>query len=349
LTGLLDLGFRYTLQRILERDDFAKRLKEERPIALAESFYPLLQGYDSVAVKSDVEIGGTDQKFNLLVGRELQRDFGLSRRCDDAPAPRGPGRREKMSKSYGNHVALNDPPKEMFGKIMSVGDSLMWQYFELLTDESAAAMKELHPKEAKMKLASHLTARYHGESAALDARKQFEAVFAKGKMPTISRNIRLQEAPLFVPPPPGVGLSPSKNESRRLIEGGGSRSTGNRSKTTGKIEISEPIILQVGKRKFKKSRFPNEKALLAASLLLGASLRVEAASTETLGSHRTSASFIPRRHEDRRGPAVLRLGSVRPRAPRSRSTFDRLGLSHGRVLRHDPFEPGDFKSQLPPF
>ncbi|MBI4218084.1 MAG: tyrosine--tRNA ligase, partial [Elusimicrobia bacterium] len=129
--GILELGFRYTTQRLMERDDFSKRLKEERPIALAELYYPLLQGYDSVAVQSDLEIGGTDQKFNLLVGRELQRDFGQEPQAVmTLPILVGMDGVRKMSKSYQNAIALNDSPKEMFGKIMSVSDDLMWQYYE---------------------------------------------------------------------------------------------------------------------------------------------------------------------------------------------------------------------------
>lgn len=254
VTGLLELGFRYTMQRIMERDDFAKRLKEERPIALTESFYPLLQGYDSVAVKSDVEIGGTDQKFNLLVGRELQRDFGQDAQCViTMPLLVGTDGTKKMSKSYGNYVALNDAPSEMFGKLMSITDDLMWKYYELLTTEDLNAMKAMHPKEAKMNLAGILTKQYHGADKAAEARAEFEKVFSKKDVPdqieehTPSANKLWISALLFE-----AGLSPSKKESKRLIEGGGIRIDGKQISSDSEIEIGEPFILQVGKRKFKK-------------------------------------------------------------------------------------------------
>jgi len=252
--GLLDLGFRYTIQRILERDDFAKRLKEERPIALTESFYPLLQGYDSVAVKSDVEIGGTDQKFNLLVGRELQRDFGQSAQVVmTLPLLVGLDGSKKMSKSYGNHVALNDSPSEMFGKIMSIPDNLMGSYFDLLTEEDVQAMKKLHPKEAKMHLGSLLAAQYHGEEAAKKSREEFEKVFAKGSLPDEILEHRSSQNRIYISSLLyEAGLSPSKKESKRLIEGGGVRLDGQVIMKDQEIEISAPVVLQVGKRKFKK-------------------------------------------------------------------------------------------------
>lgn len=254
VVGLLELGFRYTMQRILERDDFAKRLKEERPIALTESFYPLLQGYDSVAVKADVEIGGTDQKFNLLVGRELQRDFGQSAQVVmTLPLLVGLDGSRKMSKSYGNHIALNDPPSEMFGKLMSIPDDLMWPYFELLTGEDVKAVKNIHPKEAKMRLGHLLTAQYHGEEAAQKAREEFDKVFTKGRLPDEIEEHRASKNRIYISSLlHETGLSPSKKESKRLIDGGGVKLDGKAVTKDQEIELAAPVVLQVGKRKFKK-------------------------------------------------------------------------------------------------
>ena len=256
--GILELGFHYTMQRIMERDDFSKRLKEERPIALTESFYPLLQGYDSVAVKSDVELGGTDQKFNLLVGRELQRDFGQEpQSVMTMPLLVGTDGAKKMSKSYGNYVALNDPPQEMFGKLMSVSDELMWQYYELLTREDLKAAKALHPMEAKKRLAGLIARQYHGEDAAREARENFEKVFTKKDVPDEIEEHRASGTKmtlsnlLFE-----AGLSPSKKESKRLIENGGVRIDGRQVSGDAEVPTDKPFVLQVGKRRFKRIVFP---------------------------------------------------------------------------------------------
>lgn len=252
--GLLELGFRYTMQRIMERDDFAKRLKEERPIALTESFYPLLQGYDSVAVKSDVELGGTDQKFNLLVGRELQRDFGQEAQAViTMPLLVGTDGIKKMSKSYGNYVALNDAPGEMFGKLMSIPDDLMYKYYELLTLEDLKTVKALHPKEAKMNLAHGITSQYHGEDKAAEARQGFEKVFSRKDMPDVIEEHRASVPKIWISHLLfEAGLAPSKKESKRLIEGGGIRIDGKQVSGDAEIDIKEPFVLQVGKRKFKR-------------------------------------------------------------------------------------------------
>ncbi len=252
--GLLELGFHYTLQRIMERDDFAKRLKEERPIALTESFYPLLQGYDSVAVKSDVEIGGTDQKFNLLVGRELQRDFGQEPQAViTMPLLVGTDGVKKMSKSYGNYVALNDAPGEIFGKLMSVTDELMYKYYELLTIEDLKTVKAKHPKEAKMDLASLITSQYHGGQKAAEAREGFEKVFSKKDMPDEIEEHKASGKKIWTSHLLfEAGLAPSKREAKRLIENGGIRIDGKQVAEDSEIEIKEPFILQVGKRKFKR-------------------------------------------------------------------------------------------------
>ncbi|MBI3012923.1 MAG: tyrosine--tRNA ligase [Elusimicrobia bacterium] len=251
--GILELGFRYTTQRLMERDDFSKRLKEEKPIALAELYYPLLQGYDSVAVQSDLEIGGTDQKFNLLVGRELQRDFGQEPQAVmTLPILVGMDGVRKMSKSYQNAIALNDSPKEMFGKIMSVSDDLMWQYYELLTLENLSQVKKLHPKEAKMKLASQITELYHAGQGE-ETSQEFEKVFSKKDAPETMEEYRVSKEKLQISHLLfESGLSPSKNESKRLIENGGVRINSQQVASDMEISVEKPFILQVGKRKFKR-------------------------------------------------------------------------------------------------
>jgi tyrosyl-tRNA synthetase len=255
--GILELGFHYTMQRIMERDDFSKRLKEERPIALTESFYPLLQGYDSVAIQADVELGGTDQKFNLLVGRELQRDYGQEPQVVmTMPLLVGTDGSKKMSKSYGNYVALNDAPQEMFGKIMSVSDPLMWQYYELLTREDLNAAKALHPMEAKKRLASLIVGQYHGEAEGRRAREEFEKVFTKKDTPDDIEEYRAAPGKISISHLLfEAGLSPSKKESRRLIEQGGVRIDGQQVQSDADVQTGQPFILQVGKRKFKRIVF----------------------------------------------------------------------------------------------
>ena len=255
--GIIALGFHCTVQRLLERDDFSKRIKDEKPIAYSEGFYPLLQGYDSVAVKSDVELGGTDQLFNLLMGRELQRDFGQEPQVImTLPILEGTDGVKKMSKSYGNYIALNDSPQDMFGKIMSVSDELMMKYYELLTHEDLKTVRELHPKQAKMNLAKKIINQYHGEIAAQEAQENFEKVFSKKDLPDIieeykaSKDKILLSHLLFE-----SGLSPSKKESKRLIENGGVRIDNQSVPSDHEVEIKSPFILQVGKRKFKKILF----------------------------------------------------------------------------------------------
>lgn len=195
----VELAKRYTVARLLERDDFQKRLKENKPISFLELFYPLMQGYDSVEIAKrfgscDVEIGGTDQKFNMLVGRDLQTAYNsegipvaghekMPQVVITMPLLEGTDGVNKMSKSLGNYIGINDPPKDMFGKIMSISDALMYRYYELLTDEDMAAVKKLHPKEAKLMLASSIVRDYHGTDAAFVARREFENVFSQGRTP----------------------------------------------------------------------------------------------------------------------------------------------------------------------
>jgi len=191
--GMIRLAAKYTVSQMLEREDFHKRFQEEKPIALHELLYPLAQGYDSVAIDADVELGGTDQKFNLLVGRELQRAYGQpSQVVLTMPLLEGLDGVQKMSKSYGNYVGITEPPQEMFGKLMSVSDELMWRYWELLTDTSKAgieAMKQqvasgrLHPMTAKKGLATKIVADFHSEAAAKGAGENWEKIFQKKEVP----------------------------------------------------------------------------------------------------------------------------------------------------------------------
>ncbi|MBF0590437.1 MAG: tyrosine--tRNA ligase [Magnetococcales bacterium] len=190
---LIQLAAKHTVARMMERDDFSKRFKEGRAIAIHEFLYPLVQGYDSVALEADVELGGTDQTFNLLVGRELQRAYGQEPQCVlTMPILEGLDGVEKMSKSLGNYIGVKEPAKEIFGKVMSISDHLMWRYYELLSDKSIQQVEKLkgqvdagnfHPMEAKKQLAQELTARFHDEQAAQAARDGFEAVFRNKELP----------------------------------------------------------------------------------------------------------------------------------------------------------------------
>ncbi|HYN14968.1 MAG TPA: tyrosine--tRNA ligase [Terriglobales bacterium] len=191
--GLIRLAAKYTVSQMLEREDFHKRFQEEKPIALHELLYPLAQGYDSVAIEADVELGGTDQKFNLLVGRELQRAYGQpSQVVLTMPLLEGIDGVQKMSKSYGNYVGITEPPQEMFGKLMSISDELMWRYWELLTDTSNAGIKamqqkivsgRLHPMVAKKGLATKIVADFHSEQAAKEAGENWEKIFQRKEVP----------------------------------------------------------------------------------------------------------------------------------------------------------------------
>ena len=252
---------KYTVARMLERDDFLKRFKDNRPISILEFIYPMIQGYDSVVLKADVELGGTDQKFNLLVGRELQREFGVTAQTViTMPLLEGTDGTNKMSKSLGNYIGINELPKDMFGKVMSISDDLMWRYFELLTDLNVEAMKKLHPKEAKLKLASEITKEYHGDREAQLARQEFENVFKHKELP---QEIVLQKLNVPSSPIPLVNLldyglkilytSNSKNELRRLIK---QRAVKVNSQTISDInfelETDKEYLIQVGRRAFVK-------------------------------------------------------------------------------------------------
>jgi tyrosyl-tRNA synthetase len=269
--GFIQLASKYTVARLLERDDFARRYKGGQPIGLHEFLYPLAQAYDSVALKADVEMGGTDQKFNLLVGREVMREFGLEPQVVlTMPLLEGLDGAEKMSKSLGNYVGINEPPREIYGKLMSISDALMWRYWELCTDATLAEIAgmrlrveagELHPKQAKSDLARRLVADYHGDRAAGEAAAEFEKIFARKETPEEIREVRLPSAPQPVWVPKllvGLGLAKSNGEARRLIEQGGVYLDGERlSDTTREVPAAPAAtyLIKVGKRHFVRVSF----------------------------------------------------------------------------------------------
>ena len=254
IEGLLKLASKHTVAQMLVRDDFEKRFKADIPISIVEFMYPLLQAYDSVALQADVELGGNDQKFNLLLGRDMQRDAGQEPQVViTMPLLVGTDGVKKMSKSYNNYIALNDKPQDMFGKLMSISDELMMFYYELLTQENLDEIKQMHPKEAKMKLGMIIVERYWGKEAAENAKNEFNKIFANKDLPTEIEEykcdkdkIKLSEL-LFV-----SKMVSSKNEARRLIEQGGAKVDNEKVTTDAEIEVKNGMILQAGKRKFKK-------------------------------------------------------------------------------------------------
>jgi tyrosyl-tRNA synthetase len=260
--GMIRLAARYTVARLLERDDFSKRLKGNQPIAVHELLYPLMQGYDSVAMKADVELGGTDQKFNLLVGRELQKDFGQEPQCIlTMPLLEGLDGREKMSKSLGNYVGIAEPPQEIFGKLMSISDELMWRYIELLSFEPLDKWKALgdrNPRDIKARFAKEIVARFHGKQAADAAEADFESRFRHGEMPQDIPEVTLRCEDAAMPVAQVLkqaGLTPSTSEALRMIEQGGVRLNGERlTNKTLKLARGETVVAQVGKRKFARIR-----------------------------------------------------------------------------------------------
>ena len=258
---LIHLSAHYSMARMLERDDFQKRYRDQKPISIHEFLYPLIQGYDSVALEADVELGGTDQKFNLLVGRELQRAYGQSPQVVlTMPLLEGTDGVRKMSKSLGNYIALEDPPEEMFGKLMSISDTLMWRYYELLTTEDVNSVKAMHPMEAKLNLASTIVARYHSPSAAADARAEFRQKFSEREFPVESaeRTVLSAEPMALVAVITKAGLAPSKTEARRLIAQGGVEVDGEKVTDGDRTLPGEPgreYRVKVGKKRFAVIRF----------------------------------------------------------------------------------------------
>jgi len=259
--GMIKLAALHTVARMLERDDFSRRYTNGQPIAIHEFLYPLCQGYDSVAMKADVELGGTDQKFNLLVGRELQKHYGQAPQCVlMMPLLEGLDGVNKMSKSLGNYIGIAEPPKEIFGKLMSISDELMWRYYELLSfrgnDEVARLKREVadgrNPRDIKVLLAQEIVARFHSQVAAEAALADFEARFQKGAMPDDMPEFTLPAAPI-AQVLKQAGLVASTSEALRTIEGGGVRANGERVGDKSLAFVAgETVILQVGKRKFAR-------------------------------------------------------------------------------------------------
>ena len=264
-TGLIQLASRYTLARLLERDDFAKRFKEELPIAMHELLYPLMQGYDSVALKADLELGGSDQRFNLLVGRELQRQYGQEPQCIlTMPLLVGLDGVQKMSKSKKNYIGITDPANDMFGKVMSITDDLMWNWYDLLSLRSNAEIAQLkkecaegrNPRDAKVLLAREIIERFHDKAAADAAEAEFNARFQKGAVPNDIKDVTVA-APTgeigIMQLIKAAGLAPSNAEAGRNIDQGGVRIDGESVRDrTLKIQSGAEFVLQVGKRRWAR-------------------------------------------------------------------------------------------------
>ncbi len=239
-----------TANSMFEREDFDSRREKNKPVYMSEFIYPILQGYDSVQLKADVELGGTDQIFNLLMGRQLQKDFGQEPQVVlTMPLLEGTDGINKMSKSLGNYVAINDQPKEMFGKIMSVSDELMLKYYTLLTDKNLEEIKKLHPKEAKVKLAKIIIAQYYGQKEAEGAASEFDRVFGSKELPQDLPVYKIESEKLIVEICAESGLVKSKNETRRLIQQGGIEFEGVKI-TDIAAKISSEGVLKIGSRRF---------------------------------------------------------------------------------------------------
>lgn len=260
---MIKLAATHTVARMLERDDFSKRYKGNQPIAIHEFLYPLVQGYDSVAMKADMELGGTDQKFNLLMGRELQKQYGQPSQCIlTMPLLEGLDGVNKMSKSLGNYVGINEPPNEIFGKLMSISDNLMWRYIELLSFQSLAEINQLkqqvkegaNPRNIKVKFAQEIIARFHSPAAADAALADFEARFKKGEVPDDIPEVKLA-APDGLPITQVLkqaGLTPSTTEAARMIEQGGVKIDGEKVSDKSLKLMPCVYVMQVGKRKFAR-------------------------------------------------------------------------------------------------
>ena len=263
-TGFIKLASSYTVARMMERDDFEKRFREQRPISIHEFLYPLCQGYDSVALKSDVEMGGTDQKFNLLVGRTLQAHYGIESQCIlTLPLLEGTDGVRKMSKSYGNYIGIDEAPAQIFGKVMAISDELMWRYYELLSAKSLediAALKasvqngQLHPKAAKENLAHEMVSRYHSEKDADEARQGFNAVFAGGGVPDDMPEHSCTCGEDSTPPVflEAAGLVKSRGEAKRLMKEGALSVDGERCEDAVTPLVAGEYVVKLGKKRFLK-------------------------------------------------------------------------------------------------
>ncbi|MBO4329698.1 MAG: tyrosine--tRNA ligase [Rhodocyclaceae bacterium] len=262
---MIRLASHWTVARMLERDDFAKRYAAQQPIAIHEFLYPLCQGYDSVCMRADVELGGTDQKFNLLVGRELQKHYGQRpQNVVMVPLLEGLDGVNKMSKSLGNYIGINEAPRDIFGKTMSVSDELMWRYFELLSFRSSAEIDALraqveaggNPRDVKVSLAREFVARFHGEAAAEEAAAEFAARFRQGVLPEDMPEVQVAlpaEGLLLTQVLKQAGLTGSTGEAMRMIEQGAVRVAGERVEDKAlRFEGAQTLVMQVGKRRFAR-------------------------------------------------------------------------------------------------
>ncbi|MCK4520162.1 MAG: tyrosine--tRNA ligase, partial [Candidatus Omnitrophica bacterium] len=260
LPKFLSLLSSYTIARILERDDFSQRIKEGKPLTVLEIIYPLIQGYDSCKMEADIEFGGTDQKFNLIVGRHLQQTFGqLPQAVVTMPILVGLDGKNKMSKSLNNYIGVTENPKSMFGKIMSISDEVMWEYIRLLSDLDIEDLKKRHPKEVKLTLAENLVSFYHSKKLASRERIEFVDVFSQRKLPKKVQIYKVKESTVnIIEVLYAAKLTASKNEARRLLSQGGISLLGPNAEVIAvvkdqNLEVSpKGVILKVGKKRFLK-------------------------------------------------------------------------------------------------
>ncbi len=261
--GIIELCAKFSVARMLERDDFTKRYKENRPISIVEFLYPLLQGYDSVAMDADIELGGNDQKFNLLVGRFLQRSYGLNKEQSVITMPllEGLDGVQKMSKSLGNYVGITEEPNAMFGKIMSVSDDLMWRYYTLLSAKTLEEIEDLkhgilnqtlHPKAVKEDLAGEIVARYYDNDQAIKAKEQFSKVFSANLLPEILSESDFDEGVGILDVLKQIGFCPSTSQARRDIQGGGVKINQEVIKNESYRFVKGNYVIQLGKKRFMK-------------------------------------------------------------------------------------------------
>ncbi|MEN6463470.1 MAG: tyrosine--tRNA ligase [Syntrophomonas sp.] len=264
MVDVLQLAGKYTVARMMERDDFSKRYKEGLPIGIHEFMYPLMQGYDSVALKADVELGGTDQKFNLLVGRNLLKEYGYEPQVAlMMPILEGTDGVQKMSKSLGNYIGINEEPYEMFGKTMSIPDEMITRYFELVTRVSMEEIKDiqikmadglLNPRDAKMRLAREIIATYHSQEQAIEAEEKFRLVFSKGDIPEDIPEVTVNEAEAWLPKLLNDhNMVGSTSDGRRMLKQGAVKINGDKYNQEN-IVLEDGMVIQVGKRKFIKIR-----------------------------------------------------------------------------------------------
>ncbi len=260
ISKFLSLLSSYTVARVLERDDFSLRMKENRPLTLLELVYPIIQGYDSVVIDADVEFGGTDQKFNLIVGRHLKEVFSQKpQSIVTMPLLVGLDGKNKMSKSLGNYIGVTEDPKTMFGKIMSISDEVMWEYYRLLTDCDIAAARKIHPKEAKLTLAETITSFYYSKATGKASKEEFEKIFSQKEIPENMPVFKAKKSPIdLVETLFCAKIAASKNEARRLLQQGGISimavaALGGGAVKDSSLEIpASGLVLKIGKKKFLK-------------------------------------------------------------------------------------------------